>query len=61
MSGLDDGSVAISSILNPLAVDAGRPGSAKPALSGLLPAVVVDVFEVESVDVAREVSAREAR
>ncbi len=56
MGGLDDCSVAISSILNPLAVDTRRTRSAEPALSGLLSAVVVNVLDVEGVQVAREVT-----
>ena len=61
VGGLDDCSVAISSILNPLAVDTRRTRGAEPALSGLFPAVVVDVLDVEGVQVAREVAAMMGR
>jgi hypothetical protein len=54
--GLDDGPVAVSSVLHPLTVYARRPGAIESTLSRLLATVVVDIFEIECVKVAREVA-----
>lgn len=51
-----DGTVALSASLNIVGVDARSPGSRIATLIGLLATVVVDVLEIESVDVARDIS-----
>jgi hypothetical protein len=50
-------SVSIASTLYPLAVDARGTSSSEATLTSLLAAIEVDVFEVEGVDVAGDVSA----
>lgn len=47
MSRLDDGSVAMATSLDAIAVDAGRARRCEPALARLFPAIIVDIFEVE--------------
>jgi hypothetical protein len=54
---LCDGSVSIASALHTLAVDTRSTSSSEAAFSGLLAAIKVDIFEVEGVDVAGNVSA----
>jgi len=49
-------SVSIASTLYPLAVDAWGTSSSEATLTSLLTAIEVDVFEVEGVDVAGDVS-----
>ena len=51
-----DSTVALSASLNIVGVDARSPGSRVATLIGLLATVVVDVLEIESVDVARDIS-----
>jgi hypothetical protein len=46
----------MTSALDPLAIDARSTGCCEPAFTGLLFALVIDVFEVEGVDVAWKVA-----
>jgi hypothetical protein len=54
---LDDGSVSMASALHALAVDTRGTSSSEAALTSLFATIKVDVFEVESVDVAWDISA----
>lgn len=54
--GRTHGAVAAAAALDAVAVDAGRTRCGEAALACLLPAVIVDVFEIEGVDVARDVA-----
>jgi hypothetical protein len=53
---LNDRTVTMTSALDPLAIDARSTGCCEPAFTGLLFALVIDVFEVEGVDVAWKVA-----
>ena len=57
LDGLGNRAVATSTGLHALAVDARGMRRREAALSGLLPAIVVYVFDVEGMQVAGKVSA----
>lgn len=54
--GRTHGAVAAAAVLDVFAVDAGRVRGGEAALACLLPAVVVDILEIEGVDVAGDVA-----
>jgi hypothetical protein len=54
--GLGDRTVSISTGLHSVAVDARGSSGGKATLSRLLSSIVVHVFEIEGVDVARNVA-----
>lgn len=56
---LNDSAVTLSTALNAFAVDTWCPSSSVASLSCLFSAIVVDVFEIESVDMARDVPENE--
>lgn len=54
---LGDGAISIASALHALAVDAWGTSGSEAALTSLITTIKVDVFEVEGVDVAWDISA----
>lgn len=56
--GLDNCAIAVAAGLDPLAVDAWGTRCCKAALSCLLSAIVVNPFEVEGVEMPREVAGK---
>lgn len=56
MSRLNYGTVSLTARLYPITVDTGGSARSIPTLSSLFSAVVVDIFEVEGVDMAWDVS-----
>ena len=51
---MSNGAVTATALLDSVAVDSGRRSCSKAALARLFPAVIVDKFDVEGVEVAGE-------